>query len=116
MMKLRIDLAIAYNDLSRAVTDINNQFQWIESLLWCPSQCYYYFQHYENRYCIYLRWRHRDPWTAELMSCNEEWALIKSIEYIKLNKEYTQYDYEQLEEDVLAIMSKKFPDINFHYK
>lgn len=43
---------------------------WKDDLCWCPSQCYYYFyvvkgtkKHY---FCIYMRWRHEDPWRAYL--------------------------------------------------
>lgn len=43
--------------------------KWYNSLIWCPSQCYYYFIHDGDMYCIYLRWRHQDPWTAEIAKC-----------------------------------------------
>lgn len=44
---------------------------WYDSLIGCPSQCYYYFLHQGDMYCIYLRWRNRDPWTAEIIKCAE---------------------------------------------
>ena len=48
--------------------------QWIEDLRWCPSQIYYYFVDKDGgRWCIYLRWRHQDPWTAELVRCDKNW-------------------------------------------
>ena len=37
---------------------------WDDDLLGCPDQCYCYFDTPDNRYCIYLRWRSSDPWTA----------------------------------------------------
>ena len=41
---------------------------WYEDLIWCPSQCYYYIKSEKgNYYCIYLRWRYSDPWTAEII-------------------------------------------------
>ena len=43
--------------------------KWYDDLIWCPSQCYYYFMHDGDMYCIYLRWRHDDPWTAEIIKC-----------------------------------------------
>ena len=43
--------------------------KWYDDLMWCPSQCYYYFMHEGDLYCIYLRWRHDDPWTAEIIKC-----------------------------------------------
>ena len=44
---------------------------WYDDLLWCPSQCYYYFMHDEKMFCLYLRWRHCNPWTAEVIQCAE---------------------------------------------
>jgi len=40
---------------------------WQDDLIMCPSQCYYYFTYKGRPYCIYLRWRHSDPWSAELI-------------------------------------------------
>ena len=45
--------------------------KWYDELIWCPSQCYYYFMHDDDMYCIYLRWRHQDPWNAEIIKCAE---------------------------------------------
>lgn len=48
-------------------------YEWKDSLIWCPSQCYYYFKDKKgDTKCIYLRWRHEDPWTAEIVPVNEE--------------------------------------------
>lgn len=46
---------------------------WEDSLIWCPSQCYYHFRDKKTGElkCLYLRWRHDDPWTAEIIPCNE---------------------------------------------
>jgi hypothetical protein len=44
---------------------------WYDDLLWCPSQCYYYFMHGNDMFCIYLRWRHQNPWTVEIIRCEE---------------------------------------------
>ena len=44
---------------------------WYDTLIGCPSQCYYYFMHEEAMYCVYLRWRHSDPWTCEVIKCAE---------------------------------------------
>jgi hypothetical protein len=52
---------------------------WDDQLIWCPSQCYLYFTWNSQLYCLYLRWRHDDPWTADLIQCvdggivNGEW-------------------------------------------
>jgi hypothetical protein len=39
---------------------------WVDDLIMCPSQCYLYITYKGKIYEIYLRWRHDDPWTAEL--------------------------------------------------
>ncbi len=36
--------------------------EWIEDLLWCPSQCYRRIRCDGRVYTLYLRWRHEDPW------------------------------------------------------
>ena len=38
--------------------------KWYDDLIWCPSQCYYYFMHDDDMYCINLRWRHQ-KWRAD---------------------------------------------------
>lgn len=46
--------------------------QWKDELIWCPSQCYYYFRDNGGALmCLYLRWRHDNPWTAELIPVDE---------------------------------------------
>ena len=54
------------NNISNDEKKLNT---WYDSLIGCPSQCYYYFLYQGEMYCIYLRWRHRDPWTAEIINC-----------------------------------------------
>lgn len=88
--------------------------QWIEDLRWCPSQIYYYFLDKEGgRWCIYLRWRHDDPWTAELCPCDENWKFIfDSPDRMDLLEEkehtpgiitgyYKDDEYRELEEWIL---------------
>ncbi len=36
--------------------------EWIEDLLWCPSQCYRRTKCDGKTYTPYLRWRWEDPW------------------------------------------------------
>lgn len=40
--------------------------EWLDDLIWCPSQCYYAFDYKGTEYTIYLRWRWDNPWTADL--------------------------------------------------
>lgn len=89
---------------------------WIDDLIWCPSQCYYYFKHNNSIYCIYLRWRHSDPWTAELLKWSEDLIIqhperIDKVdadwEDIKVNF-YSDEQLEDLKEEVIKIINHKF--------
>ena len=55
--------------------------KWIIDIgCWCPAQIYYYFEDNDGgHWLIYLRWscvRGDDPWSAELLRCDENWELI----------------------------------------
>lgn len=58
---------------------------------------------------IYLRWRHDDPWTAELVKVEgenlSEWC---DWETIDLDREYTSQEYKELESFVVKEMRKRF--------
>lgn len=96
---------------------------WIEDLLhWCPAQIYYYFIDSEGeRWCIYLRWRHKDPWTAELVHCDEEWEFewdhpgTKNLLEEKAHTPgiiagyYTDEEYKALEEKALETVKQMNP-------
>lgn len=53
--------------MKEEITFLSSSGGWIDSLLWCPSQCYYVFSLNDVVYTIYLRWRHDDPWTVSLI-------------------------------------------------
>lgn len=91
---------------------------WIEDLIWCPSQCYYYYfldPISSQGYCIYLRWRHSDPWTAELIKCTSDWEFIydEPWEYIELKRDYSSNEYRSLEKKVLKVVKKRFSAVTF---
>lgn len=90
---------------------------WAENLIWCPSQCYYYFTDPEDsqKYCIYLRWRHSDPWTVELIKCDDDWEFIwdSDWETIETSRDYLDHEYRKLEKEVLKIMGRRFSGIKF---
>ena len=56
--------------------------KWEDSLMWCPSQCKFKFKYNYINYEIYLRWRHTDPWTIDLIEQIEDgrqiWHDIKT--------------------------------------
>ena len=89
----------------------------LEDLIWCPSQIYFYFISNNIKFCIYLRWRHRDPWTAELVKCTDNWDFSKDSandwKKIKLSKDYKSEEYKELEEEVLEKIKTLFPTIDF---
>jgi len=40
---------------------------WVDHLIWCPSQCYLLVEYSDKIYTLYLRWRHSDPWTCQIV-------------------------------------------------
>lgn len=87
---------------------------WKEDLTWCPSQCYYHFikPGTSEHYCIYLRWRWCDPWTAQLIPMDNEGndLLYDNIwEQIELDKDYNKSELEELEEACINYISERFP-------
>ena len=45
--------------------------EWYDDLIWCPSQCYLNILYKGRKFVIYLRWRHKDPWSVDLVECFE---------------------------------------------
>lgn len=73
---------------------------WSEDLIMCPSQIYFEFR--DNLgilKTIYLRWRHDDPWTAEVFELDEITREFKYDTGYYLNCPfYSHDDYPKLEE------------------
>ena len=90
---------------------------WHDELIWCPSQCYCKFLDNEEGkiYCIYLRWRHHDPWTSELIPCLPKGSLTyeDNWEYIETKKGYNEQEYEKLKQECIKIIKDKFPNITW---
>lgn len=59
---------------------------WQDDLIGCPSQCYLHLTFKGWCFVLYLRWRHSDPWTAELIQCNNDdrWSLHDGFKWIKM--------------------------------
>ena len=101
--------------------------QWdVQLRHWCPAQIYYYFVDAEGgRWCIYLRWRHEDPWTAELVRCDENWEFLwDSPDTVDLLEEkehtpgiitgyYTDEEYPHLMRKALELVKERFPGLFF---
>lgn len=84
---------------------------WYDSLIGCPSQCYYYFKHKDSYYCIYLRWRHCDPWTAELIKFKDNELDFDIATWTPINVGYYREDQlKELKEIVINIINKHLDD------
>lgn len=99
------------------------EHEWIKHLdFFYPAQIYYYFHDAEGRsWCIYLRWRHSDPWTAELVPCDDAWDFINDDRWLNLLEEtehvpgtvtgyYREDEYEPLMEAALGKVRAMFKD------
>lgn len=85
--------------------------EWEDELIWCPSQCYYYFiTESGRRFCIYLRWRHSDPWTADLVEFfDDKWDWDKTRwNPISTDRDYKDFELEELKKSVLKSTIKMF--------
>ena len=60
----------------------------------CPAQCYYYFKNSEYYYCIYLRWRHHDPWSASLIKFKDK--TLDWDECTWFDVDVKEYKFEEL--------------------
>ena len=90
--------------------------KWYEDLIWCPSQCYYYFMDGKVLKCIYLRWRWDNPWTVDLVTFrnsdnnNPNWDTAK-WEYVDLGY-YRAMEYKELQKKAV----RRLVRLGFIYK
>ena len=95
----------------------SNEPKWRDELIWCPSQCFCSFidETEKKIYCIYLRWRHHDPWTAELIPCNPDGRLTyrNDWETIETSKTYGDKEYEELKKEVIKIIQEKYSKLTW---
>lgn len=82
--------------------------EWQDDLLWCPSQCYLQITFEERYFMIYLRWRHSDPWTAELIECDKDYEMHnKKYEWVSLSINYwTDEQITELKKDAIETAKK----------
>jgi hypothetical protein len=70
---------------------------WTDLLIWCPSQCYLNIESNGRFFVLYLRWRHSDPWTADLIECDSDFDIHNpKYDWISLDIDY--WEDSQLEE------------------
>ena len=84
---------------------------WDNDLIMCPSQCYCYFEADGQKYCIYLRWRWDDPWTAQLVPVMQDGEFYSGPwEYLDV-PDYIHDGYENLQKLCLRMISERFNNI-----
>ena len=100
--------------------------EFLEDIIYCPSQIKFYFRDGEQVYCLYIRQRHGDT-TAQLVSCYGSGDFIYEGLWpdIELSRDYDiegkSYESEEAEEqeiiaiekDCLARLRMIFPDTPF---
>lgn len=100
--------------------------EFLEDIIYCPSQIEFYFRNGDNVYCLYIRQRHGDT-TAQLVSCYGSGDFIYEGLWpdIELSRDYDiegkSYESEEAEEqeiiaiekDCLARLRVMFPDTPF---
>ena len=100
--------------------------EFLEDIIYCPSQIYFYFRDGDNVYCLYIRQRHGDT-TAQLVSCYGSGDFIYeglgpdielSRDYDIEGKSYESEEAEEqeiiaIEKDCLARLRVMFPDTPF---
>ena len=100
--------------------------EFLEDIIYCPSQIDFYFRDGDNVYCLYIRQRHGDT-TAQLVPCfgsgdfdyDALWPEIELLrEYDIEGKSYESEEAEEqeiiaIEKDCLARLRVMFPGTPF---
>ena len=106
--------------------DVVVMYEFLEDVIYCPSQIEFYFRDSEQVYCLYIRQRHGDT-TAQLVTCYGSGDFIYEGLWpdIELSRDYDiegkSYESEEAEEqeiiaiekDCLARLRVMFPDTPF---
>lgn len=69
--------------------------EWNDDLIWCPSQCRLNMILDDRHFVIYLRWRHSDPWTCNLIEVEADGYFNddEDIEWYNIDiSKFTQHD------------------------
>ena len=108
----------------------NPEHVFIEDIIYCPSQIYYYFSvpngKSEDQYVAYVRQR-RGPLTFELIEIREdgewEWDWEGGTNKVKLsrvydingqpNEEEEEKEIEALESEIMWYLRQQFPEVTF---
>lgn len=93
--------------------------EWIEELIWCPSQCYRRFRDEEgNIYTAYLRWRWCDPWQFEIALGDmvdgtiEEWDFVTGDIFKQYQIYFRDDELKEAEKKAEELVRKIFKQYN----
>ena len=91
--------------------------RWDNDLIMCPSQCYCYFEAEGQKFCIYLRWRHDDPWTAQLVPVDGNGQFIYDGRWPYLDvPDYVHDGYENLQRQCIRIIEDTYKKVRWFVK
>ena len=87
---------------------------WHRELYWCPSQLWKDVTHGKEKYRLYARWRHRDPWEGYLVALdnsgeNGKWSneVLRKYNYTEQTKvEEIELTLEQTFEEYVVKRTK----------
>ncbi len=83
--------------------------EWIERLLWCPSQCFKRIRCNGKIYTLYLRWRYEDPWQFYVIEGDavkgsiNSWRFITGDLFIEYNKFFKDIEIKEAEKEAEKI-------------
>jgi hypothetical protein len=85
---------------------------WNDDLIWCPSQCIKKISYKKRHFVIYLRWRHSDPWTADLIECKTDGKYnYDNAKWIQLPvKFWTDEQLSEIKEDAEYLVKQWLVD------
>lgn len=100
--------------------------EFLEDIIYCPSQIEFYFRDGEKVWCLYIRQRH-DNTTAYLVPCDidgdfrykEKWPKIElsrdydieGCSYVSERRE--EHEIIAIEKECLSKLKEKFPNVKF---
>lgn len=88
---------------------------WEEDLIMCPSQCECHFETKSGqRFCIYMRWRWDDPWTAQLVPTTDTGVYINYApwEYLDV-PDFIHDGYKNLERLCVRMIEDRFGEVKW---
>jgi len=89
--------------------------QWIEDLIWCPSQLYRRIKCGEQVFTLYLRWRHHDPWVFRVakgdMLNDKHFIYVATELFEKYNIFRRDSEYKIAEYEAQEVFYNELPSI-----